>query len=286
MAIKSDESVAVREVLWRIHTFGRDHHRPGDRWYLRNERRTPRGAVVLQYVLEGAMAFDDRRGRTWAEADMAAIFTYGEATGYGLPPEATVPCRSMWVILQGAGLVEHVQAFRRLHGGSVLDLRGNRSIAAAMRELMATAAAPGLRDIVRLGAATHGLMMRLFDHAREQRRSTLRPVDRAVDDLLQDPLGNGSLKQVAARHGVSREHLTRCFAQRVGTPPGRYLDEQRRRRAIELLTQTTLPMAQVARQAGYANTHTLARQVRQATGRSPTAVRRSAGALDAQRPNA
>ncbi|NBB83794.1 MAG: helix-turn-helix domain-containing protein [Alphaproteobacteria bacterium] len=95
-----------------------------------------------------------------------------------------------------------------------------------------------------------------------------------MDELLNDPLGAASLKQLAARHAVSREHLIRCFARRVGRPPAAYVAERRRHCAIDLICQTTRPMAAIAKQAGYASAHTMARQLRGATGRPPSALRR------------
>ena len=76
------------------------------------------------------------------------------------------------------------------------------------------------------------------------------------------------------RHGCSREHLARRVAERLGVPPATWLARVRLERALALLRDTALPVAAIARQCGFGSTHTLARRVRAATGRSPRGLRR------------
>ena len=115
--------------------------------------------------------------------------------------------------------------------------------------------------------------------AAAERRVTpdARPVDRAIRLLLARPHRAWSLKGLAADHGVSREHLARVFAERVGEPPHRHLRRLRVRRALELLRCTGLPLTEVARQSGFETAQTLRRQVLRDTGRTPTAVRNGVG---------
>ena len=58
---------------------------------------------------------------------------------------------------------------------------------------------------------------------------------------------------VAARLGVTDRHLRRLFAQTMGVSPKAYLDTRRLLLAKQLLTDTHLPMAEVAQAAGYAS---------------------------------
>ena len=58
---------------------------------------------------------------------------------------------------------------------------------------------------------------------------------------------------VAARLGVTDRHLRRLFSQTMGVSPKAYLDTRRLLLAKQLLTDTRLPMAEVAQAAGYAS---------------------------------
>lgn len=58
---------------------------------------------------------------------------------------------------------------------------------------------------------------------------------------------------VAARLGVTDRHLRRLFAQAMGVSPKAYLDTRRLLLAKQLLTDTRLPMTEVAQAAGYAS---------------------------------
>ena len=58
---------------------------------------------------------------------------------------------------------------------------------------------------------------------------------------------------VAARLGVTDRHLRRVFSQTMGVSPKAYLDTRRLLLAKQLLTDTRLPMAEVAQAAGYAS---------------------------------
>lgn len=74
--------------------------------------------------------------------------------------------------------------------------------------------------------------------------------------------------------GVHRSVLARRFATARGQSPVSYLRALRVRRALDLLTGSALPIAEVARRSGFAGSPYLARVIRQATGMSPREVRR------------
>lgn len=121
--------------------------------------------------------------------------------------------------------------------------------------------------------AVHGFVLGLFTRLRAQRQARQSAVERAVEELLSHPTATVSLKRLAERCGCSREHLSRVFAERTGLAPAAWLAQERLARALMLLRDTSLPVAAVAEQCGYGSAHTLARQVRAATGRAPRALR-------------
>jgi AraC family transcriptional regulator of arabinose operon len=83
-----------------------------------------------------------------------------------------------------------------------------------------------------------------------------------------------TLDEVAGAAAVSRSQLARLFAAELGTTPIAYVWQQRTERGIQLLEETSLPVGAIARQCGFANQFHFARRIRQATGLSPSSVRR------------
>jgi len=261
-----------RTSLWRVAAYGDEVHTPAEQWHYDNAGREPAGMIVFQYVLSGRMRYADAAGESIAADDCAAIFVHGEQSRYGMADDVPQRLRTQWLGLLGAGLAEHVAELRREHG-SIFRFGRDHGVRDAMRALMRIAEPRRASDPLVVADEVHQFIGRLFRHARQSRESALTPVERAIDDLLRYPVATRSLKELAQRHGVSREHVTRVFVERTGRSPASYLADKRLERAMELLEQTSLPLASVARQAGYGTPHALARHVRRATDRSPGRLR-------------
>jgi AraC family transcriptional regulator, regulatory protein of adaptative response / DNA-3-methyladenine glycosylase II len=75
--------------------------------------------------------------------------------------------------------------------------------------------------------------------------------------LLDEPLawsdGAPSIADLAARLGVSERHVRRIFETHWGVPPLQYLQTRRLLMAKRLLTDTQLPVTQVAAQSGFSS---------------------------------
>ncbi|MFC6153832.1 AraC family transcriptional regulator [Nocardioides yefusunii] len=109
-------------------------------------------------------------------------------------------------------------------------------------------------------------------------RQTRHPETEVVD-LLRSSLasllsqGTPTLARVATQLAVHPRTLQRSL-ENSGTTFGQVLDDLRRQTARHLLTSTTLPMGQVAREVGYAEAATFSRKARAWWGMSPLAVRK------------
>jgi AraC-like DNA-binding protein len=76
-------------------------------------------------------------------------------------------------------------------------------------------------------------------------------------------------------HGLAPESVSRGFARAYGATPKRVRYEQRARRAVDLLLRGTLPLAEVAQLAGFADQAGMTRAVRELTLQTPAAIRRA-----------
>lgn len=100
---------------------------------------------------------------------------------------------------------------------------------------------------------------------------------RLIDTLHEEDLGapGGLLVRLAQRLGVSDRHLRRLFEAQWGVSPLQYLQTQRLLAAKQLLTDTGLPVAQVATLAGFGSVRRFNAAFAQHYRLNPTQLRAS-----------
>lgn len=96
---------------------------------------------------------------------------------------------------------------------------------------------------------------------------------RRVRERIEDGSSSPSLAELAGDAGVHPSHLARAFRQWQGKSIGQYVRERRLRIALDGLAQGSMPMAELALAAGFADQAHMARAVRQATGHTPRGYR-------------
>lgn len=97
---------------------------------------------------------------------------------------------------------------------------------------------------------------------------------------LSEPL---RIAEIAAEVGISQSQLARLFIQAHGLTPLQFLLDERARLARRLLSQTTIPIKQVARSCGLPDPHAFNRFVNDRLGSSPRKVRAARGEVDIYR---
>ena len=96
--------------------------------------------------------------------------------------------------------------------------------------------------------------------------------------------GDGSVEALAARVGVGGRHLTRLFNRHLGASPTEVAKTARVQRAKRLITDTDLPMTNVAPQAGFGSLRRFNAVFLEVYKRPPSEMRRGrTGSLDAGR---
>jgi len=265
-----------RNTLWRVTSAGNQRRPAGRGYWFDNQYRAPLGTVVAQATQRGWIEFHDRNGVQRVGPGTILLFTFGDTTAYGIPsgglPE---PMHCEWVNLQGAGLPEHIAAHTQQYG-PVIDTRNRSNLVQTLRRLAARAQPDAAGAPTDQAHAVHHFVMRLLESAADRSYRQQTPVQRAVAELTRRPEAVASLQQLADDHGCSREHLSRVFRETIGTPAQDFLTRAKLERALLLLRTTGLPLRSVAAQSGFSTPHTLARQVRRHTGRSPSQVRAQA----------
>ncbi|MCB2109820.1 MAG: helix-turn-helix domain-containing protein [Defluviimonas sp.] len=96
-----------------------------------------------------------------------------------------------------------------------------------------------------------------------------------MEESLEAPL---KVAEIARRIGLSQRRLEMLFAQRLGTSPGRFFLDLRLDEARRLITDTRLPLGEVALRTGFGAQSAFARAFRARFGSRASALRRRASA--------
>lgn len=259
-------------LLWSVPASGHERRPVGRPYWWPNQHRRPANQVVVQYTIAGHVAYRDPAGEAEVGPGSVMLFAFGEPSVYGRLPRHHDVYECRWLNLAGAGLREHWAALRRRFG-SVIDLGGDKSIEQELIEIARMTQPDRALPPTEVAHAVHRLVMRLFEAGESRQAADRSPVLQAVEHILRHPTLTESLKEIAARHGCSREHLCRVFHERVGKPAGTFLAEAKLEHAIRLLAATDLPVSAVARQSGFASAHSLRRRLAQRRGVAPTQLR-------------
>jgi AraC-like DNA-binding protein len=81
------------------------------------------------------------------------------------------------------------------------------------------------------------------------------------------------LDMLGEHFSISRRHITRLFRERTGLSIGEFQLQTKLNRASELLTETNLPIGEIAFRVGFESGAALARAMRRQSGLSPSDIR-------------
>ncbi len=152
--------------------------------------------------------------------------------------------------------------WRWLHAGA-----GVRPLLALWRALLDPSNGPNPEDAV---AELLGEVVPVPAPAPDDVPAWLRRAREAVEDLAATGIRVRDLAEEAGVHPVS---LTRAFRRAYGVPVSVYRRRVRLRRAVEQVTEGDRALSRVAHAAGYADHAHMCREVRGATGLTPSGLR-------------
>lgn len=115
---------------------------------------------------------------------------------------------------------------------------------------------------------TMGVLRRAAEH--EMRLPVLQTVAKAVEIIRRDHAQKVVISEVARACGLSLRHLQRRFQDSFGFSPQEFLVKTRVLTAMQLLEETSLGAAEIARRAGFHDASRFAEQFKLRTGQSPS----------------
>ncbi|WP_420549262.1 GlxA family transcriptional regulator [Curvivirga sp.] len=103
---------------------------------------------------------------------------------------------------------------------------------------------------------------------------------KAISEMEKNTEEALSRDEIARRVGLSRRQLERLFSRYLSTSPARYYLKLRLNRARKLLTQTTMPVTEVAFASGFTSASHFSKCYRDMFGKTPRAERRGLDMID------
>jgi AraC family transcriptional regulator len=134
---------------------------------------------------------------------------------------------------------------------------------------------------VRLRQAVRDLLAIPVDDEREHAHGGLTPTaicraERLIAEAMEDPNSESpTLRALAATARISTNHFIRSFRQTLGTTPHQLVMARRCQRAMDLLRQPNLTVADVSDAAGYSSPAYFVASFRQQLGVTPGAYQRA-----------
>lgn len=168
----------------------------------------------------------------------------------------------------------------RWHGAECVHLTQGEPLGAPFRQLVREVASDLPHREAALAAAVDLLLItatRLRQGAVSAALEVTHAAVRLTLELLEEHYDRPwTLTELAARAGVSPNHLVTVFTREVGEPPHRHLLRLRIERAQELLAGSDLPVTALAGELGFGSSQHLARAFRARVGCAPREWRRRA----------
>jgi AraC-like DNA-binding protein len=239
--------------------FGKTEERRNSPRYMWNCRnRHDDQFVIIQRTISGAGMFD-WEGRSFpVPEDHAFVATIPEDSTYFFPPESKEAWTFSWLNFYGPLAVSLCRDLRRQYG-PVLPLPRRSSAGSAFDALV-------LQGSRRAPSDSHDTSLACYAFLMEWARLLSRPGQDAPDPVetavricrtrFREPLG---VKELAAESGISREHFTRLFAEKTGSPPALYLRELRADAAEAMMKGGSVSLKEIALRCGFASPRALSR---------------------------
>lgn len=142
---------------------------------------------------------------------------------------------------------------------------------------------PTEQNFLRHAAVRHRLAMQLFEivlsvcSVRPDAQKQLAKTDRlqpALQHIKENLSAKITIAEIASMLHVSQPHLFELFRSAMGVSPGKYLQQQRMRKAQNLLIGTDLKISEVGETVGYEDQFLFSRMFKKSTGTSPAMFRK------------
>jgi len=197
-----------------------------------------------------------------------AVFNYG--------PRGTRTWEEYYVIFTGAGVRRWIDAGWFFTDGSVHSLVETGPLIERFRELIRILGRGERGDADRALVMTERLLLEMY-YSRasvHQASKTTASMEAVLSHCHEHFAEDVDLIALAASHAMSYSHLRQQMRRITGVAPHQYLLRLRCESARQLLSDTDLPIKQIATRVGIPDPYSFSRTFRRCVGSSPAAYRK------------
>lgn len=182
------------------------------------------------------------------------------------------PWEFIYLLFESGGAEEYCRYIEE-HLGRVITVPTGSRAAELLADLYAQAKRPNENPFL-LGSMVFAFLCALCDSGREGRKSEPLLVVNAkacMEELFTDPAG---ISDVAERCSVSLSHLSREFYKATGMRPSEYMTKLRLKRAVDLLSGTSMRLVEISAACGFSSTNYFQKVFRKYMNMSPAQFRK------------
>jgi AraC-like DNA-binding protein len=257
------------DTLVRIITSGWMQTHPNPSKPIRSETRGPYPYGMLHWGLEGI-------GEVWFEGRKhlippgnVFITVAPEICSYAPAAESPVPWVTSWVKFRGDLALGLLRVLRKLYG-LWFPMPADSPAGIAFNRLVQAIDKVTFQDSYDASANAYAFFMTLrrqLAYPENKRRGAIIAAVEHVRLNFRDPF---TVKELANRYKVSREHLSRCFIEEVGVSPALFLRNLRVEHASRLINDSSLSLRLIAKQSGFGSLKKLRHAYRRVYGKDLT----------------
>jgi len=229
--------------------------------------------VIFQWTHSGEGVFECTRGQLRVPAEHAFVAITPERSTYYYPPDGYEPWAFRWMNFSGILAISLFKAFQD-EFGPVVFLSSQGAAAAVLRRLTGLHSKTDQPDRRQSSLLAYEFILEWWREASEPAKASGNGLERAIRfcrEHFREPLG---VKEIASESGLSREHFSRMFSEKMKETPAAFLRKLRLREAESFLLHTHLPLSEIAMRSGFYSDRHLMRAFQRAYGQSPSTFRR------------
>jgi AraC-like DNA-binding protein len=244
--------------------------------YRIDARGRPRVQLAVQIGLGGRGEVQAANGRRQELLPGSAlVFVTGMPVRYGFPGGGGEPWDFVYANLDGSAAIA-VGRDLVARRGHRIELGRHHPLISALLDRLPSTGRRHLRWSAGESARVAWDLVQALVDAAEREDEDPALLDRAMALLIADPARPSDVGSVAAALGLSREYLSRRFAQELGRSPAAWQREQRLRHAAGLL-RGERPVAEVAQRCGFATASHFIQAFKRLYAQTPARYARGGG---------